>query len=265
MAGTGVGKSTIMCHIAANALSSGYSVLYITMEMAEEKISERIDANLLDIPIEEIENLSKSIFADRIHRLKKKTAGKLIVKEYPTGHANSNHFRALLNELRLKKEFIPDLIIIDYLNICASSRIKGMGGSINSYSFIKSIAEEIRGLAVEFDVPVISATQTNREGYSNSDPGLENTSECIYVNEEVTLKNGIIKKIVDCKVGDQIKANDGFKTIIKTHHIKKKNCIKIKLKSGKEIIVSKEHVFPSNRGRISFKDGLSIGDKLNSI
>ena len=177
LAGTGVGKSLFMCHMGAAALAQGRNVLYITMEMAEERIAERIDANLLNIPIDQIENLSKDMFTDKVTTLKAKTQGKLIIKEYPTGQAHTSHFRALLNELKLKKNFVPEMIFIDYLNICASSRMKGMGGAINSYSYIKSIAEEIRGLAVEFNVPIVSATQTTRSGYSNDDVGLEDTSE----------------------------------------------------------------------------------------
>jgi archaellum biogenesis ATPase FlaH len=176
LAGTGVGKSLFMCHLAASALNLGKNVLYITMEMSEERIAERIDANLLDIPIDQIENMSKEMFANAVNKLKTKTNGKLIIKEYPTGQANANHFRALLNELKLKKGFIPQMIMIDYLNICSSSRMK-MGGAVNSYAYIKAIAEELRGLAVEFNLPIISATQTTRTGYSNSDPGLEDTSE----------------------------------------------------------------------------------------
>jgi len=177
LAGTGVGKSLFMCHVAASALVEGKNALYITMEMAEERIAERIDANLLNIPIDQLSNVSKTDFTQKVANLAKKTTGKLIVKEYPTGSAHSGHFRALLNELKLKKQFEPDIIFIDYLNICASSRMKGMGGAINSYSYIKAIAEELRGLAVEFDVPIFSATQTTRSGYSNSDVGLEDTSE----------------------------------------------------------------------------------------
>ncbi len=177
LAGTGVGKSLFMCHVAANALVEGRNVLYITMEMAEERIAERIDANLLNIPIDQLDHLSKAVFTQKVNSLATKTNGKLIVKEYPTGSAHAGHFRALLNELKLKKEFAPDIIFIDYLNICASSRMKGMGGAINSYSYIKAIAEELRGLAVEYDVPIFSATQTTRSGYSNSDVGLEDTSE----------------------------------------------------------------------------------------
>ena len=175
LAGTGVGKSLFMCHCAAAGLSAGKNVLYITMEMSEERIAERIDANLLDTPIDKLDTLTKEQLMRGVENLK--TNGKLIVKEYPTGQAHTNHFRALMNELKLKRNFVPDIIYIDYLNICASSRMKGMGGAINSYSYIKAIAEEIRGLAVEFDVPIVSATQTTRSGFSNSDVGLEDTSE----------------------------------------------------------------------------------------
>ena len=177
LAGTGVGKSLFMCHVAASALVDGKNVLYITMEMAEERIAERIDANLLNVPIDQLPNISREMFRTKVEDIARKTTGKLIVKEYPTGSAHAGHFRALLNELKLKRQFEPDIIFIDYLNICASSRMKGMGGSINSYNYIKAIAEELRGLAVEFDVPLFSATQTTRSGYSNSDVGLEDTSE----------------------------------------------------------------------------------------
>jgi len=177
LAGTGVGKSLFMCHCAASALQQGKNVLYITMEMAEERIAERIDANLMDLPIEQLQRISKNAFDSKIQKIATASIGKLIVKEYPTGAAHTGHFRALLNELKMKKNFKPDMIYIDYLNICASSRMKGLGGSINSYSYIKAIAEELRGLAVEFNVPIVSATQTTRSGYSNTDVGLEDTSE----------------------------------------------------------------------------------------
>lgn len=176
LAGTGVGKSLFMCHCAAANLCLGKNVLYITMEMAEERIAERIDANLLDVKVEDLMRLTKEQYAQKVSRVKSKTVGKLIVKEYPTASASTTHFRALLNELYLKRNFKPDVIYIDYLNICASSRIKP-GSNINSYTYVKSIAEELRGLGVEFDVPVVSATQTTRSGYTSSDPGLEDTSE----------------------------------------------------------------------------------------
>ena len=176
LAGTGVGKSLFMCHMAASCLLQGKNVLYITCEMAEEKIAERIDANLLNVNIQEIQNMPKSMFENKVTNLSKKTQGTLIIKEYPTATAHSGHFKSLLNELALKKSFRPDIIFIDYLNICASSRYRG-NLSVNSYSYIKAIAEELRGLAVEANVPVVSATQTTRSGYGSSDVELTDTSE----------------------------------------------------------------------------------------
>lgn len=176
LAGTGVGKSLAMCHFAAAAMSQQFNVLYITMEMAEERIAERIDANLLNLTMDDVKNLSKEMYEQRMDKLKEKVKGKLIIKEYPTASANPSHFRALLQDLKLKRNFKPDIIFVDYLNICASARIKP-GANINSYTYIKAIAEELRGLAVEFDVPIMSATQTTRSGFTSSDPGLEDTSE----------------------------------------------------------------------------------------
>lgn len=176
LAGTGVGKSLFMCHCAAANLTMGKNVLYITLEMAEERIAERIDANLLNVELDRLIGLPKETYVKKVSSLREKTKGKLIIKEYPTASANVSHFNHLLNELKLKRQFIPDIIYVDYLNICSSSRMK-MGASINSYTYIKAIAEELRGLAVEHKVPVVSATQTTRSGYSNSDVGLEDTSE----------------------------------------------------------------------------------------
>jgi replicative DNA helicase len=176
LAGTGVGKSLFMCHVASSVLLQGRNVLYITLEMAEERIAERIDANLLNVPIQDIGELPKSTFETKVNNLAKKTQGTLIIKEYPTASAHSGHFKSLLNELALKKSFRPDIIFIDYLNICSSSRFKG-GSNINSYTLVKSIAEELRGLAVEFNVPIVSATQTTRSGYGSSDVELTDTSE----------------------------------------------------------------------------------------
>ncbi len=176
LAGTGVGKSLFMCHVASSVLLQGRNVLYITMEMAEERIAERIDANLLNVPIQEIANLPKQMFENKVTNLAKKTQGSLIIKEYPTASAHAGHFKSLLNELLLKKSFSPDIIFIDYLNICASSRYRG-NLSVNSYSYIKAIAEELRGLAVEFNVPIMSATQTTRSGFGSSDVELTDTSE----------------------------------------------------------------------------------------
>jgi len=176
LAGTGVGKSLFMCHFASSVLVAGKNVLYITLEMAEEKIAERIDANLLNVNIREIGELPKSTFFKKINALSSRTNGKLIVKEYPTASAHVGHFRSLLNELALKKSFRPDIIFVDYLNICASSRYRS-AVNVNSYSYIKAIAEELRGLAVEFDLPIVSATQTTRSGFTSSDPNLTDTSE----------------------------------------------------------------------------------------
>ena len=176
MAGTGVGKSLFMCHMASSCLLQGKNVLYVTMEMAEEKIAERIDANLLDISLNDLQDLPKEMYDRKIKRVRDKTKGKLIIKEYPTASAHVGHLRHLLQELNLKKDFVPDMMFIDYLNICASSRVRP-GGQVNTYSYVKSIAEEMRGLAVEFDVPIMSATQTNRTGFVSTDIGLEDTSE----------------------------------------------------------------------------------------
>lgn len=176
LAGTGVGKSLAMCHFAAANMVAGLNVLYITMEMAEERIAERIDANLLDFTLDELKVISRDSYVKKMDRLKEKVKGKLVIKEYPTACAGSANFRHLINELKIKKNFIPDVIYIDYLNICMSSRIKN-GANVNSYTLVKAIAEELRGLAVENNVPIISATQTTRSGYSNSDVGLEDTSE----------------------------------------------------------------------------------------
>lgn len=177
LAGTGVGKSLFMCHVAASSLAQGKNVLYITLEMSEERIAERIDANLMNVQIDQLANLAKDMFTAKVKKIAGNTVGKLIIKEYPTASAHAGHFRALLNELKLKKDFTPDVIFIDYLNICASARMKGVGGAINTYSFIKAIAEEIRGLAVEFNVPIFSATQTTRSGFASSDVELTDTSE----------------------------------------------------------------------------------------
>ena len=175
LAGTGVGKSLFMCHVASGYLTQGLNVLYITLEMAEEKIAERIDANLLDLTTDDLHTIPKQLYDDKVKKLNTKSSGKLIIKEYPTASAHAGHFRALMNELSLKKDFIPDVVFIDYLNICSSSRFKG--GNISSYFYIKAIAEELRGLAVEFNLPIFTATQTTRSGFVSTDIGLEDTSE----------------------------------------------------------------------------------------
>ncbi len=176
LAGTGVGKSLFMCHMAANCLNQGRNVLYITLEMAEERIAERIDANLMNVSMDDLHDLPKKMYEDKMERVNGKTKGTLIIKEYPTASAHTNHFRALIQELAIKKSFKPNIIFVDYLNICASSRFRG-GTNINSYTMIKSIAEELRGLAVENNLPILSATQTTRSGYGSTDIGLEDTSE----------------------------------------------------------------------------------------
>ena len=213
LAGTGVGKSLFMCHMAGSCLSQGLNVLYITLEMAEEKIAERIDANLLNADFNELHTMSKNDYERKFEALRTKTHGKLIIKEYPTAGASTLHFRALLNELALKKTFKPDIIFIDYLNICASARIKP-GGNVNSYTYIKSIAEELRGLAVENNLPIVSATQTTRSGFTNSDPGLEDTSEsfglpatadfmfALITNEELESLNQILVKQLKNRYSD---------------------------------------------------------------
>lgn len=176
LAGTGVGKSLFMCHVASSVLTQGKNVLYITLEMAEERIAERIDANLMNVTLDQLKELTKPLFDNRIEKIKNKTQGKLIVKEYPTASAHVGHFKSLINELQLKRNFRPEIIIIDYLNICASSRFRA-GANVNSYTYIKAIAEELRGLAVEMNVPILSATQTTRGGYGNTDVELTDTSE----------------------------------------------------------------------------------------
>ena len=213
LAGTGVGKSLFMCHMAAACLSQGKNVLYITLEMAEERIAERIDANLMNVSMEDLHNLPKSMFEDKIENIMKKTNGKLIIKEYPTATAHSAHFRGLIKELAIKRSFKPDMIFIDYLNICASSRLKG-AANVNSYTYIKSIAEELRGLAVECDVPIMSATQTTRSGFTSTDLGLEDTSEsfglpatadfmfALISNEELDALNQIVVKQLKNRYND---------------------------------------------------------------
>lgn len=213
LAGTGVGKSLFMCHGAAHNLMAGQNVLYITLEMAEERIAERIDANLLGVTLDDLKDLPQAIYYKLVGKVKERAKGKLIVKEYPTACAGSANFRHLLNELKIKKNFIPDIIYIDYLNICASSRIKP-GSNVNSYTYIKAIAEELRGLAVEFNVPIVSATQTNRSGFSNSDVGLEDTSEsfglpatadfmfALITSEELRQLNQIMVKQLKNRYGD---------------------------------------------------------------
>jgi replicative DNA helicase len=213
LAGTGVGKSLFMCHVAASTLMQGKNVLYITMEMAEERIAERIDANLMNIGMDELKIIDKDLYSSRFSKVSKKTQGKLIIKEYPTAGAHAGHFKALMEELKQKKKFVPDMVVIDYLNICSSSRMK-QGANVNSYTYIKSIAEELRGLAVEYAVPILSATQTTRSGFSNTDVELTDTSEsfglpatvdfmfALISSEELEALNQLLVKQLKNRYGD---------------------------------------------------------------
>jgi len=265
---TGTGKSIFKCHMAAAHLMFGKNVLYVTAELSEEEVARRIDANIMNITLDEVPLLPLSSFEKKIQKYKEKTPGKLIIKEYPTSSAHVGHIRHLLNELKRKRGFHPDVIYLDYLNIMASSRVKA-GAAANSYTLVKSIAEEVRGLAVEYAIPIVTSSQLNRGAYETSDVDLTNTSECIYINEKVTKSDGRVVKIGDLSPGDKIQSNDGTKVVTMVHHPKMKNCYKITLKSGKTIIVSDEHKFPtkSKKGvvsRLSIKDGLSVGFKLNT-
>ncbi len=245
LAGTGVGKSLFMCHVASSVLLQGRNVLYITLEMAEERIAERIDANLLNVPIQDIVDLPKQMFENKVTNLAKKTQGTLIIKEYPTASAHAGHFKSLLNELSLKKSFKPDIIFIDYLNICSSSRYRG-NSNINSYTFVKAIAEELRGLAVEFNVPIVSATQTTRSGY------------CLDLKTQVQTPQGM-KELSNIQVGDLVLSNTGYNEVLNVFPKSKKKSYKITLDDGKEIICSEEHLFPTQNGEVNIKGGLKEG------
>jgi replicative DNA helicase len=249
MAGVNVGKSLAMCHMAAANLLKGKNVLYITMEMAEERISERIDMNLLDITSDELVLMSKSQYMKRINSIKGKVAGKLKIKEYPTASAGSADFRNFLNELRIKKSFKPDIIYIDYLNICISSRIK-MGSNVNSYTYVKTIAEELRGLATEFELPIFSATQITRSGF------------CL---DEFTMVNidGKDVKISSVEVGDKILSDNGYNEVIKVFDKVKKKSYQITLEDGNTIICSEDHLFPiEDKSEKSISTGLISGMRL---
>jgi hypothetical protein len=245
---TGVGKSLFMCHVAASCLTQNYNVLYITLEMSEEKIAERIDANLLNVTLDDLMNMPKDMYERRMQKLQEKVKGKLIIKEYPTASANPAHFRALINDLALKKNFRPDIIFIDYLNICASARIKA-GANVNSYTYIKAIAEELRGLAVENNVPIVSATQTTRSGF------------CLSLDSKLIV-DGTEKNICDVRVGDRVLSNTGYNTVTTIFPVTRKRMFKIRTASGKEIICSEEHVFPTKNGENSIKNGMKCGDFL---
>jgi archaellum biogenesis ATPase FlaH len=261
---SGGGKSLLMSHVAAATLRQGKNVLYITLEMAEERIAERIDANMLRIDISKLGEMTRDEFTTKIDKVQSKNHGKLFIKEYPTGSAHVGHFRALLEELKVKQGFIPDLIIVDYLGICASSRMK-MGGSVNTYSYVKAVAEELRGLSVEYNVPIFTGAQLNRGGFNNSEVELSDTADCIHVDSLVTMKSGEKRRIIDLIPGDQIIDHEMYKTVTMVHHPKKKICYKITTQSGKTLTVSSQHVFPTNYGRLSIDTGLSIGQKLKTL
>lgn len=266
LAATNVGKSALMCFLSAEFMKMGHNVLYLSMEMAEEDVYQRIDANMLKTSTDSIIKMTKSDYVDKIDKIKNKTNGKLVVKEYPTGSAHVGHFRHLIKELQQKKKFKPDIIFIDYINICASSRYRSMSG-VNSYTYIKAIAEEIRGLAMEMDLAIMTATQTNRGSSSDSESNnvdMTSTSDCLDPNSIISERNRGEIKLKDIKVGDQVLSHDGYKTVRVVHHPKTKRAYKIKLKSGKTVICSADHKIPTKRGRICINDGLTIGDKVSS-
>jgi replicative DNA helicase len=246
MSGPNVGKTLAMCHIASSYLLQSKNVLYITLEMAEEEIAKRIDANILNVPINQLEELPKSMFENKVKKLLDKTKGNLVIKQYPTASAHSGHFKALVNELALKKSFKPDVIFIDYLNICASSRFKA-GANVNSYSYVKSIAEEVRGMIVELDVPLITATQTTR---------------CLGLDTLVIKNTGEQIKIKEIKVGDEILSHSGNVLVEKVFPIEVQDVYEIVTKSGKKILCSDKHIFPTIDGEKNIISGLTIGDKL---
>jgi len=241
----GVGKSLFMCHFSASTLIQGKNVLYITLEMAEEKIAERIDANLLDVQVQDIKGLSKEQFFSKTSQLSKKTRGKLIIKEYPPGTSSSNHFKVLLKELEMKKNFKPDVIVIDYLNLCASSRYKT--STSNSYTYVKSVSEELRGLGVENNIPILSSVQFNR---------------CLGLDTIVTKRDGQQIEIKDIKIGDEIASHSGYVTVNEVYPIETQEVYEITTKSGKKIVCSDRHIFPTTEGEKNILSGLTIGDKL---
>jgi replicative DNA helicase len=252
IATTGGGKSLAMCHMASHNLMCGKNVLYITLEMAEERIAQRIDANLLDVTIQDLMLLSKLEYQKKMEKIKKTTKGKLIIKEYPTASAGSAHFRHLLNELKIKKNFVPDVIYIDYLNLCISSRIKH-GAQVNTYSYVKAIAEELRGLAVEFKVPIWTATQANRGAF------------CLDIQTTMVQTPSGNKLLKNVQVGDILLSDNNVYNIVKkVYPIKKQHVYRITTESGREIICSGDHRFPTGKDMInkSVHAGLKIGDEL---
>lgn len=246
LAGPNVGKTLVMCHMAASFLLQNKNVLYITLEMAEEEIAKRIDCNLLNVPINQIEDLSKKMFEDKVNKLIQKTTGNLIVKQYPTASAHAGNFKALISELMLKKSFKPDVLFIDYLNICASSRFKSNSG-VNSYSYVKSITEEVRGMVVELDIPLITATQTTR---------------CLGLDTIITKNTGEQIEIRNVQVGDEILSHSGHVTVQHVYPIEEQDVYEITTKSGKKVVCSERHIFPTIEGEKTIMSGLSVGDSL---
>lgn len=248
LAPTGVGKSLFLCDYSANALLQGYNVLYITLEMAEEKIAERIDCNIMDVKIQELQRMGKKDFDTKLERLKSKTKGQLVIKEYPTSSAHAGHFKALLDDLRIKKGFVPDIICVDYLNICASQRYKG-GSNYNSYFAVKATAEELRGVAVEYNVAMITATQSNK---------------CLTLDTLVTTDKGNVP-ISSLSVGDEILSHSGYVTVKNIFPIETQDVYEITTKSGKVVRCSGNHIWPTETGMKCINSGLAIGDSVFSL
>lgn len=262
-AGVNCGKTLTMCHLAAAYMKMGHNVLYISMEMSEDEILKRVDANLLRVNINKISELGRDAFLSRVHKIREKTHGKIKVKEFPTGAATCAHFSHLLNELKLKQGFEPTIIIIDYIGITGSSRMKM--GVQSSYFYLKAVAEEMRALAVETETVVWTALQLNRQGITSSDVEITDVAECISPDSLVVEKTRGEVKVKDLSVGDEVLTyNNRYSVVKMTHCSVKKQALKIKLKSGKEIICSPDHSFPTDRGRLKTKD-MILGDRLSSM
>ena len=253
-----VGKSIVLGNIATNMLLAEKNVLLITLEMSEFMYSKRISSQLTQIPHNDLKTFTNEL-QEQVRHIKKNINSKLVVKEYPPKSVTVRHIDSFITKLK-HKGFVPDIVVIDYVNL-----IHPIAKNLNSYESVKEICEHLRGLAFKYDIPIVSATQLNRGSFNTASPGMEGISECIEVNQMVTLRDGTTKRIGDIEFGDQVTSNDGFKTVTQVHHKKIKPCYKIRLKSGKEVIVSDKHKFPTKRGRMSIVDGIRIGDRLNSI
>ena len=261
VAPTGVGKSVFMTDWSAYLLEAGYNVLYITLEMAEERIAERIDAKLMNVTVDDLQTLPREIFCNKINTLKKKPLGKIIIKEYATGTFNSNHLRHVIQELKIKKGIVPDVIMVDYLNLVGSYRVTMGGGS---YGYIKAVSEELRGVAMQFNCALVAPTQTSRAGQNATDFELNEVSECVDPTGILITKTGP-KMLKDIEVGEQIMGSRGWVTVMIKHHPKVKKAYKITTKSGKTILCSAEHQFPTNKGRLSIYDGLEAGHMVKTL